>query len=116
MHGTGLKFGDSFYWVTDRTSQALRNSYAKRGKTPPASAKITKIELDGTEKLLDPAQPVKLGPYGISLECNMVSDCEGTMYVLCDEAHEGNRKLGPGVLVYPQSPKRTTSRRMTQRR
>ena len=32
VHGTGLKSGDSFYWVTDRTSPSFENAYANAAK------------------------------------------------------------------------------------
>ena len=102
---SAVKLGDCFYQVLNRNSKAIIAAFAAHGRTPPRPVTVNKIEMDGTVKPLDPAQGVKLGPYSISLDCDMVTDCEGTVYALCDEASQGTRKLGPGVLVYHQSGK-----------
>ena len=66
---------------------------------------IRKIDANGKVETLDSSETIKLGPYRIPLDCAMASDCDGTVFAVCQDACEGTRKLGKGVLVYYPSGK-----------
>jgi len=96
------RIGDSFYIVSNRMPAVQRQAFLRHGTKPPEPT-ITKIDIDGTVAKVDLQQTVKLGAYRISVTCEMTSDCDGTIYALCEEAYKGTRRLGPGVLVCNRS-------------
>ena len=53
---SGVKFGDCFYQVLNRTSKAIKAAFAARGRAYPSPVKMNKIDMDGTVEPLDPAQ------------------------------------------------------------
>ncbi len=96
------KLGEFFYvrvgFSLPKLTVPQRASMIRSGLLPPKPA-MMRIGLNGEAVELDPQELLAVGRYRIALTCPMYSDPNGTFYAECQEAREGQRKLGPGVVI-----------------
>ena len=67
------------------------------------------IDPDGNVTNITPAEMLTIGRYRVSPFSEFTSDCDGVVYGRCSAAAEGDKSLGPGVLVFNPQGRSTYS-------
>jgi hypothetical protein len=97
-----MKLGDYFYvrvgFAQEKLTDPQRASMIRSGLLP-AKPVVLRIGLDGEMDELNPQKTITVGRYRIALKCSMGNDRDGTFYADCEEAYDGARKLGPGLVI-----------------